>query len=136
MNRINLLHISLVLMVILLLFLIMHLSDTKRELVGAKESYAQAVKLSTYLSGLKNIYDDKEKTKRSLERILEHASLKSAKLEQEIKTTQMIIRSHDIDITALNVLMSQLLNNAYTISTLKITKFSQTHASIYIEITW
>lgn len=135
MNRINPLHIGL-LLVAILIFLVINLFSIKHELEVAKESYTQTEALSTRLSGLKEIYEDKEKIALSLKRILEHASLKSAKIEQELKTTQMIIHSQDIDITALNALMSQLLNGAYTISALKITKLNETHASIFIEITW
>lgn len=135
MNRINPLHIGL-LLVVILMFLAINLSNTKRELAEVTKSYTLTAKLSTHLSGLKEVYDDKDKIKLSLEKILEQASFKSAKIDQELKTTQMIISSHDMDITTLNALMSQLLNGVYTISTLKITKISQTHASFYIEITW
>lgn len=135
MNRINPLHIGL-LLVTLLIFLVINLSNTKRELAEATEAYTQTAQLSTHLSGLKEVYDDKERIKLSLEKMLEQASFKSAKIEQELKTTQMIIRSQAIDITTLNALMSQLLNGSYIISTFNITKLSETHASIYIELTW
>lgn len=135
MNRINPLHIGL-LLVTLLIFLVINLSNTKRELAEATEAYTQTAKLSTHLSGLKEVYDNKEKIKLSIEKILEQASFKSAKIEQELKTTQMIIHSQAIDITTLNALMSQLLNGSYIISTFNITKLSETHASIYIELTW
>jgi hypothetical protein len=135
MNRINPLHIGL-LLVVILMFLVFNLSNTKSELAKAKVSYTQTAKLSTRLSGLKEVYDDKERIKSSLKRILEQSSLKSANIEQELKRTGIIISSEDVDINVLNFLMSKLLNGAYHISTLKITKHSKTNASFYLEITW
>lgn len=135
MNRINPLHIGL-LLVVILMFLLFNLSNTKSELAEAEKAYTQTAKLSTRLSGLKEVYDDKERIKSSLKRILDQSALKSAKIEQELKKAGIIISSQDIDINALNFLMSKLLNGSYNISTLKITKLSKTNASLYLEITW
>ena len=135
MNRINPLHIGL-LLVVILMFLVFNLSNTKSELAEAEKAYTQTAKLSTRLSGLKEVYDDKERIKSSLKRILEQSSLKSTNIEQELKRTGIIISSQDMDINALNFLMSKLLNGSYHISTVKITKHSKTTASFYLEITW
>ncbi|WP_415396555.1 hypothetical protein [Sulfurimonas sp. CS5] len=135
MNRVNPLHIGL-LLVVIVIFLVINLSDVKSKLVEAKESYKQTAKLSTHLSGLKEVYDDKERVKRSLKRILEQSSLKSTKIEQKLKKTGIIISSHDMDINALNYLMSKLLNDSYNIVALKITELNQAKASLYVEIQW
>ena len=43
---------------------VLKLGSAKSELVEAKESYAQTIKLSNELSGLKEVYADKKKVEK------------------------------------------------------------------------
>lgn len=135
MNRINPLHIGIFLLVVLMFFAL-KLSSAKSELAETKVSYAETIALSKRLSGLKEVYEDKEKVKSALKRILEQPSLKSAKIEQEMKKTGLALSSQLMDADALNSLMSKLLNGSYNISALKIKKLSPTNVSFYMEISW
>jgi len=135
MNRINPLHIG-VLLVVVLLFLVFNLSHTKSELAEEKESYKETLALSSHLGGLKVVYDDKEKVKKALSRILEQPSLKSAKIVQEVKNSGITLSSQSIDADVLNSLMSKLLNGSYNINALDVKKLSPTSATLFVEVLW
>ena len=135
MNRINPLHIG-ILLVVTLLFLVFNLSRAKSELVEAKELHKETLALATHLSELKEVYDDKEKVKKSLSKILEQPSLKSAKIVQEVKNSGITLSSEEIDADILNALMSKLLNGSYNIGALDIKKISQTNATLFVEVLW
>ncbi|MFA6136544.1 MAG: hypothetical protein WC667_00520 [Sulfurimonas sp.] len=135
MNRINPLHIG-VLLVVILIFFAYKLSSVKSELTEARDSYKETKEISLRLSGLKEVYEDKDKVEKALKRILEQPSLSTAKIEQEKKSTGIIISSKDMDLDAINSLMSKLLNGLYSIKTVEIKKLSPTNASLVMEITW
>ncbi|MBU1659433.1 hypothetical protein KKG72_10355 [bacterium] len=135
MNRVNPLYIGILLFVILII-LLFKLSSAKDELFQAKESYTFTAKVAADLSGLKEVYGDKEQIKKSLAGILNLTSLKSASLEQKIKRSGLEISSSSMDIIALNLLMGKILNSSYNITALKIKKLSETKASLHMEITW
>ena len=135
MNQINPLHIG-GLLLTLLVFLMLQLSDVKAELAEAKSEFAKSEKVAVDLSSLKAVYANKKRTKRALERILSQRSLRSAGLE--IKRTKEFVKisSPSIDTRALNFLMGKILNGSYKISELKIKKLSETKASLLLEIKW
>lgn len=135
MNRINPLQIGAVLVVVLL-FLALKLSSSKEELAEASASYKETKEIAIRLSGLKEVYEEKEKVQKALKRILEQPSLKSAKIEQETKSSGVILTSQNMDLDALNSLMSKLLNGLYNIKTVEIKKLSATNASLHMEIIW
>jgi len=135
MNRINPLHIG-VLLVVVLLFFVYKLSGAKSELIEARDSYKETKEISLRLSGLKEVYEEKEKVEKALKRILEQPSLSAAKIEQEKKATGLIISSQNMELDALNSLMSKLLNGLYNIKTVEIKKLTPTTASFMMEITW
>ena len=135
MNRINPIYIGVFLLVVLAV-LVGNLNSAKIELAQAKELYASTAELSNELSGLKNIYSAKNKTKSTLQKTLRHTLLRSASIEQKVKSSSMTISSDDMDIKALNFLMGKLYNGAYNISTLTIKKLSENKVSLYAEIKW
>ncbi len=135
MNRINPLHIG-VLLVFILLFVLFKLNDAKNELTEVRQSYKETKEIALGLSGLKEVYEEKAKVQKALKRVLEQSSLGSAKIEQDIKTTSILLRSSSMDLEALNSLMSKLLNGLYTIKAMEIKKLSATNVSFEMEITW
>lgn len=135
MNRINPLHIG-ILLVVVLLFFVFNLSHAKSELAEAKELYKETLALSSHLSELKEVYDDKEKVKKTLSKILEQPTLKSAKIVQEVKNSGITLSSESIDADILNSLMSKLLNGSYNINALDIKKISPTNATLFVEVLW
>lgn len=135
MNQINPLHIGAFLSV-LLAFLFFTLSGVKQELVEEKVLYLESEKLAVELSALKDVYADKKKTQKSIDRLLAQSSLKSANLEVKKDKKSIIISSNSIESDALDSLMAKILNGSYNISQLKIKKLSETTASLEMEIKW
>ncbi len=135
MNRINPFYIGIMLGVIVIVLAI-KLGYAKSELKDMENSYKETLKISTQLSGLKDVYSNKEKTKISLQRILELSSLSAAKIQKKSTNSGMIITSDSINKNEVNFLMGKILNASFDISSLKIKKLSKTHASLYMEIKW
>ena len=135
MNRINPLHIAGLLIVILIFFMI-KLSSAKDELTHTKELYQETLSLSIQLNGLKEVYSDKSKIRKSLNILLRNQALTSSNIKQNISTSSMLLSSESMDKTALNFLMGKLLNGSYNIFSLKIKRLSEKHASLEVEIKW
>ena len=135
MNRINPLHLGLLLIVILI-FVIFKLNNAKVELLEAKESYKETLIVAKELTDLKKVYADKKKLKKTLQRILQLSSLRSAKIVKTSKKTYMILSSKSIDKKALNTLMAKILNANFNLNSLKIKQLSEQKASLYMEIKW
>jgi len=135
MNRLNPLHIGLLLIVILL-FLSSKLIESKTEFLEAKNSYKETQKVAITLSALKKVYADKQRLKKSLYRILQLSSLRSADILKTTKKSEIILSSKSMEKKALNSLMGKILNANFNIKILKIKKLSDKKASLYMEIKW
>lgn len=135
MKSVNPLHI-IALLVVFLLFIFIQLSGAKTELLEAKETYAETLSLSTKLKGLQEVYADKNSVKKSINILLRQHSLKAAKMKQSIGTSSVTISSESMDKTALNSLMSKILNGSYNVRTCKIKALSERKASFTMEIQW
>ena len=135
MNQINPLHIG-ALLVALIAFLLFTLSSVKTEMAEEKTLYETSEKLAVELSSLKDVYADKKKTKRAIDRVLSQSSLKTAALDVKHEKSSVRISSKSIDTKALNALMGKILNGSYNITELKIKKLSETKASLKMEIKW
>jgi len=135
MNQLNPLHIGILLLSIVA-FAIFKLSSIKTELVEEDIAFKNSEKLAVKLSGLKSVYADKKKIKKSLNRILHSATLSHANLNIKESKKSIKIVSKSIDALALNYLMGKILNSAYRISDIKIKKLSEEKASLNLEIKW
>lgn len=135
MNRVNPIHIA-ILLVVVLGFFVMKLSSAKEELSQTKELYQETQQLSTQLKGLSEVYSDKNGVKKSLNKTLKHLSLKSSNIKKKVTFSSMIISSESMSKTALNLLMGKLLNGSYYIYSFKIKKLSDNRASFKMEIKW
>ncbi len=135
MNQINPLHIG-ALLVALIAFLLFTLSSAKTEMAEEKTLYETSQKLAIELSSLKDVYADKKKTKRAIERILSQSSLKTAALDVKREKSSVKISSKSIGTQALNTLMGKILNGSYNITEIQIKKLSETKASLKMEIKW
>ena len=135
MNRINPIHIA-ILLIVVLSFFVMNLSGAKEELSQTKEQYQETLQLSTQLKGLSQVYSNKKGTKKSLEKILKHPSLKSAGINKKVTKSSMSISSQSLSKKDLNLLMGKLLNGSYNIYSFKIKKLSDSKASFKMEIKW
>lgn len=135
MNQINPLHVG-ALLVAFIAFLLFTLSSMKTEMTEEKTLYETSEKLAVDLSSLKDVYADKKKTKRAIDRVLSQSSLKTAALDVKHEKSSVRISSKSIDTKALNALMGKILNGSYNITELKIKKLSETKASLKMEIKW
>lgn len=135
MNRINPIHVG-ILLVVILAFLAMKLASVKSELIDAKSEYKKTEHIASKLSGLKKAYGEKTEVIKSIKKVLLLAQLKSANIEQKMKKSSMLISSTSMEKNALNTLMGKILNGAYNISSLKIKKLSENSVSFEMEIKW
>jgi hypothetical protein len=135
MNQINPLHVG-VLFVVLLAYLFFTLGEIKSEFEDEKALYLESEKLAVELSGLKDVYADKKKTQKSIERLLSQSSLKSANFTVKKDKKSISVSSKSIDAKVLNSLMGKVLNGSYNVSQLQIKRLSKTKASLEMEIKW
>ena len=135
MNRVNPLHIG-VLLCVVFIFVVFNLSKAKSELDEVKNSYRDTMKVATKLQALNEIYSDKQSVEKSLNRLLKQSSIKSAKIQKKIGTSSIVLVSKSINKTALTSLMAKVLNGSYNIVSLKIKRLSNKNASLEIEIKW
>ena len=135
MKHINPLHIGLLLLVILL-FSMFQLNGAKAALEEASGEYASTKEIVNQLSGLKAVYGDKDKVKKSLKRVLGLASLRSANISEKSIKNGIELSSQSMDKKAVDSLMGKLLNGTYNINKLKIKKLSDEKVSFEMEIKW
>lgn len=135
MNRINPLYIGL-LLVGVLLFLVVQLNSVKSDLSDVKEEYKTTKNMVGELRSLKNVYGNKEKVKKSLKRILNLSSLRSAEIKQSSRKSGISISSSNMDKKALDALMGKILNGSYNIEKFKIKKINDEKVSFEMEIKW
>ncbi|MEA3371130.1 MAG: hypothetical protein U9Q40_07305 [Campylobacterota bacterium] len=135
MNRINPIHIG-VLLLVILLFVAFRLSGAKSELQELQSEYKSVLSLASKVSGLQETYADKAKLKRSIRKIVSLSSLKSENIEHKMKKNGVSLSSKSISKRGINILMAKILNSAYNIDSFKIKKLSDEKVSFEMEIKW
>jgi len=125
MNRINPMHIA-ILLISILVILFVRLESKKDELSQIKQSYKESLKLSTELVQLKKVYRQKLRLP---------SSLSSLVVQKKIKNG-VAISSKKMQMKTLNSLMGKVLNGAYRITQLNIKRLNDTQVSFYMEIQW
>jgi hypothetical protein len=135
MNRVNPLHI-IILLIVLLAFVMMKLNAAKEELVDAKEAYAKTVVLAENIKGLRGTYFNKSKVQKSLNAILRNAMLRSANIRKKVTNSSFHISSDNMNIRSLNYLLGKILNGTYVVSQLQIKRIDAQKASLDMEIKW
>ncbi|MEA2100524.1 MAG: hypothetical protein U9P72_10395 [Campylobacterota bacterium] len=135
MNRINPLYIG-VFLIIVISFISYKLIVVTDEYNKAKDDYKERLSLANELKSLKIVYADKDRIKKSLQKILRHSSLRDAKINQTKTKSSLKIDSKSMDMKALNFLMGKLLNGTYQIATIKIKKLSDLRVGLEMEIKW
>jgi len=135
MSRINPFYLVATLLVVLL-FSFVKLSSIKEELAEVKSEYKGVNALSSELVGLKKVYATSKNSQKSLQRVLRNSALKDANIKQKNSKSSIKISSESIEKRALNRLLGKILNATYNITSFKIRKLSETHASFEMEIKW
>ena len=135
MRAINPIYIGLFLVSVLAMS-IFSLNSAKSDLLEAKESFGETLKIANELSGLKKTYANKILSQKSLRKILSQKVLKEVKLDAKFKKNSVLLQSQEMDKKALNFLISKILNSTYNVTALKIKKLSESKASFEMEIKW
>jgi hypothetical protein len=135
MNRVNPIHIA-ILLVVILAFSIIKLNAAKEELADNKVAYKETLHLADEISGLKRNYFNKSKVQRDIGRMLRRASLRSAGITKKVTNSSLLLTSTNMNLQALNLLLGKVLNSTYYVSELKIKKLSDKKASLKMEIQW
>jgi len=108
MNRINPIHIA-ILLIVVLGFFVMKLGSAKEELSQTKALYQETLQLSTQLKGLREVYSDKNGVKKSLAKILRHKSLSSYSIKKKTTNSGILISSDSINKIGLNLLVGKIV---------------------------
>lgn len=135
MNRINPIHIVVLLMITLLVTLYA-LQSGKRKLEENRAYLKTTQAMAHKLVSLKNVYANQAMTKQSLQRVFNDSSIRSAGIETKFKTSSVHIDARGMDLKQLNLLLSKLLNATYVIDSMKIKSVSDTKADLEMEIRW
>jgi len=135
MNRINPLHI-IVLLCVVILFLFFKNMTLKEEVREEKNAFKESEHLALKLDSYKKMYTDKKHQQKALLRILAQPSLKNSKIVLAKGLKSWKITASSIKVNSLNSLLSKLLNGAYNIKGLKIDRIDAQHAKLYVEIVW
>ncbi len=135
MNRVNPLHI-IILLIVLLAFVMLKLNAAKEELVDTKSSYNQTVVLADKIKGLKSSYVNKTKVQRTINKILRSSILRASNITEKVTNSSILLTSKNMNIRSLNFLLGKILNGNYIVSELQIKQLSDKKASLQLEIKW
>lgn len=135
MNKINPLHIG-VLLLVLLVFFMFKLSGVQQKLKDTKHHYIQTQTVAEELSGLKKEYANKQNIQKSINRILQNSALRTANITKKSTRKGLILSADSMDRVALNFFMSKILNGTFMIKGMQIKKLDEHHVSMNLEIQW
>ncbi len=135
MNRVNPLHIILLLIVVLF-FAFFKLAGIKSELKELQQEYKKSQKVAEELVSYKKLYGNRKRVQKALQKIVSQRSLQSANIKLLQRPNSLEIKSASMKLNELNSLISKILNGSYEIKRLKIKSLDATHASIAVEIAW
>jgi len=135
MNRVNPLHI-IVFVIVLSLFFTFKLNQAKDELKEVKNDYKETLNLATKVDSFTKSYKDKALIKKRLNKILNHPILNKSGIKKDIKNSKITLTASELNKSALNYLMSKLLNSTFNITKLNIKSINHTKVSLRLEIKW
>jgi len=135
MSKANPFHIV-ILLVVILLFLVLKLHIAKDELAHAKKSYKEVQNVAMEIEALENIYNNKNKNTKLLQKILKNPVLKGVNIDKKFTNLGATIVIKSADKKVLNFLMAKVLNNSFNIDSFKIQRLSDENVSLKMEIRW
>lgn len=133
MKKINPLYIILLLVVILVvvMFNLMHVKDKLHE---AQNSFDRTKAMVHKIVDLQQNWDNTKNTKNSVRRILKSSVLRKAGIVQKNKRGLITLQGRSMDSKSASYLISRLLNESFTIKSMKIRRLSKERASLDVEI--
>jgi len=133
MNKVNPLHI-LLLLVVITLFLIVQIQTSKQELEEEKRALVQSKELALKTRTYRELY--KGKNRQQIQRVLLQPFFKNAGVHIQRKKNSYIISASALSLSVLDALMNKIFNGAYKIEKLNIKRIDEKHAALALEITW
>ena len=133
MKQINPLYIILLLVVILFVVLF-KLMQTKTELHEAHNSFYKSKDMVHTIVDLRQSWDNKKSTKNTLTRILKSSQLRNAGIVQRVKRDQIELHASSMDSKTASYLINRLLNEPFSIRSMKIRRLNRERASLDLEI--
>ncbi len=133
MRQINPIYIVLLLFV-LLFFVLFQLILTKTTLHERQNDFQKTKEMVHNIVGLRDNWDNEKRTKNSLSRILRSSMLQGSDIIRRDKRGLIELRSDAMDSKSASYLISRLLNEPFTIKSMKILRLDKEQASFYAEI--
>jgi len=135
MNRFNPLYVG-ILLLLLLAFFVMKLTEVQKELHEEKKLYEKTLKIALETSALKKAFADKTKEKREILRILSSPVLKNVDITKKLTNSGIHISAKNMDRKALSYFMGKILNATFVITLLQIKKVSENKVTLEVKIKW
>jgi hypothetical protein len=133
MKQINPLYIILLLVVILFVVLF-KLMQTKSELHEAHNSFYKNKEMVHDIVDLRQSWDNQKGTKNTLTRILKSSQLRNAGVVQRVKRDRIELHGSAMDSKSASYLINRLLNEPFSIRSMKIRRLSKERARLDVEI--
>lgn len=133
MKKINPFYIIILLIVILVvvMFNLMHVKD---ELHEAQNSFDKTKAMVHEIVDLRQSWDNKKYTKNSIRRILKSSVLRNAGIVQKDRRGVIVLHGGSMNSKSASYLITRLLNESFTIKSMKIRRLSKERASLDVEI--
>ncbi len=122
------------LLVVVLFFVLFKLMHTKTALHEAESNFHQTKEMVHKLVELRQSWDSKKRTRNALRRILKSSLLKNAQIVRRDKRGIVELHSDSMNSKSASYLISRLLNEPFSIQSMKIRRLSKEQASFNVEI--
>ena len=133
MKQINPLYLILLLTVVLFIVLFKQM-DAKKRLHETQNSFQKTKTVLSTIVDLNHSWGNKKRTADTLGIILKSSSLRNAKIVRKDKRGIVELHSASIDSKSASYLINRLLNETFTLKSMKIQRLSSQRASLDVEI--
>ncbi len=133
MKQINPLYIVL-LLTVLLAFVLLGLLDAKSALHETQNRFDATKGMVHDLVDLRRNWDDKQRTRNSVKRILKASALRKSEVVYKEKRGMISLKGESMDSSSASYLLNRLMNEPFTINSLQIRRLNKERASMYVEI--
>ena len=122
------------LLVALLFFVLFKLMNAKAALLSEQNSWYETQETLTSLVDYRQTWGNQKRTSDKLTSILKSPLLYDAKIIRDETQGMIELHSYSLDSKAANYLINRLLNETFTIRSIKILRLGSDRASLHVEI--
>jgi competence protein ComGC len=133
MKKINPFYI-IILLIVILVVVMFNLMHVKNELHEAHNSFDKTKAMVHKIVDLQQNWDNKKSTKNSIRRILRSSVLRNAGVIQKDRRGVITLHASSMNSKSVSYLISRLLNETFTIKSMKIRRLNKERASLDVEI--